>query len=106
LPLEGALQILSANQVVARKLSVRETEKIVARAATNGGRQQPPPRAKPAKPRELLRIEQTLSDALTAAVEIRVRKRTRRGEQGEVAIAFGSLDELNGLLDKLGLGAA
>jgi ParB family chromosome partitioning protein len=36
-------------------------------------------------------------------VEIRVKKRTQRGEQGEVAIAFGSLEELNGLLDKLGL---
>jgi ParB family chromosome partitioning protein len=36
-------------------------------------------------------------------VEIRVRKRTRRGEQGEVAIAFGSLEELNGLLERLGL---
>ena len=27
-----------------------------------------------------------------------------RGEQGEIAIRFGSLDELNGLLDKLGAG--
>ena len=43
-----------------------------------------------------------LSDALTATVEIRVKKRGRGGEQGEVAIAFGSLDELNGLLEKLG----
>ena len=43
------------------------------------------------------------TDALTARVEVRVKKRTARGEQGEVAIAFGSLDELNGLLDKLGL---
>ena len=40
---------------------------------------------------------------LTARVEVRVKKRTVRGEQGEVSIAFGSLDELNGLLDKLGL---
>ena len=83
---------------------MREAEKLVARAAANG-RQQPLLRAKAEKPRDLLRIEQTLSDALTAAVEIRVKKRTQRGEQGEVAIAFGSLDELNGLLDKLGLGA-
>jgi ParB family chromosome partitioning protein len=104
LPLDGAQQILSANQVVARKLSVRETERLVARAAGNG-RQQPLLRTKADKPRDILRIEQTLSDALTAAVEIRVRKRTARGEQGEVAIAFGSLEELNGLLDKLGLGA-
>jgi ParB family transcriptional regulator, chromosome partitioning protein len=104
LPLEGAQQILSATEVVAKKMSVREAERLVARTATNG-RQQPLLRAKAEKPRELQRIEQTLSDALTAAVEIRVKKRTTRGEQGEVAIAFGSLDELNGLLDKLGLGA-
>jgi ParB family chromosome partitioning protein len=41
---------------------------------------------------------------LTAAVEIRVKRRTRRGEEGEIAIAFGSLEELNGLLEKLGAG--
>jgi len=102
LPLEGAQQILSATEVVAKKLSVREAEKLVARTTANGRQQR---RARADKPRDLLRIEQTLSDALTAAVEIRVKKRTARGEQGEVAIAFGSLDELNGLLDKLGLGA-
>jgi hypothetical protein len=27
----------------------------------------------------------------------------KRSEQGVVSIAFGSLDELNGLLDKLGV---
>ncbi len=32
----------------------------------------------------------------------RVKRRTKRGEQGEVAIQFGSLEELNGLLEKLG----
>ena len=104
LPLEGAQQILGANEIVAKKLSVREAEKLVARHASNG-RAATPARGPREKPRELLRIEQSLSDALTAAVEIRVKKRTTRGEQGEVAIAFGSLDELNGLLDKLGLGA-
>jgi ParB family chromosome partitioning protein len=62
-------------------------------------------RSPASKSRDLQRIEATLSDALTAAVEIRVKKRTKRGEQGEVAIAFGSLDELNGLLEKLGLGS-
>jgi ParB family chromosome partitioning protein len=101
LPLDGAQQILCAGEVVAKKLSVREAEKLVAKATST--RQQSLLRVKAAKPRELLRIEQELSDALTAAVEIRVKKRTKRGEQGEVAIAFGSLDELNGLLDRLGL---
>jgi ParB family chromosome partitioning protein len=39
-------------------------------------------------------------------VEIRVKRRTRRGETGEVAIAFGSLEELNGLLERLGVSDA
>jgi ParB family chromosome partitioning protein len=103
LPLEGAQQILNATEIVAKKLSVREAEKLVARASASSGRQAPLLRAKHDKPRDLLRIEQELSDALTAAVDIRIKRRTRRGEQGEVAIAFGSLDELNGLLSKLGL---
>jgi ParB family chromosome partitioning protein len=83
---------------------VREAEKLVTKIGSS--RQQSLMRIKAEKPRDLLRIEQELSDALTAAVEIRVKKRTRRGEQGEVAIHFGSLDELNGLLDKLGLAKA
>ena len=101
LPLEGAQQILCAGEIVAKKLSVREAERLVTRASTT--RQKPLLRVKSEKPRDLRRIEEELSDALTAAVEIRIKKRTSRGEQGEVAIAFGSLDELNGLLDKLGL---
>ncbi len=105
LPLEGAQQILSATEIVAKKLSVREAERLVARAGTTTGRQTPLLRAKNEKGRDLQRIEQELSDTLTAAVEVRVKKRTRHGEQGEVAIAFGSLEELNGLLQKLGLPA-
>jgi ParB family transcriptional regulator, chromosome partitioning protein len=49
-----------------------------------------------------VRLEEQLADALATAVEIRVHRKTQRGEQGEIAIAFGSLDELNGLLEKLG----
>ena len=105
LALEGAQQILNASEIVAKKLSVREAEKLVARARAGAGRQTPLLRTQHEKPRDLLRIEHELSDALTASVEIRVKKRTKRGEQGEVAIGFGSLDELNGLLTKLGLGA-
>jgi ParB family chromosome partitioning protein len=117
LMLEPAQQILAANEVAARKLSVRDTEKLVSRGET--GRQAPLLRVKGEKPRDLARIEEQLADLLTAAVEIRVKKRSRsRGGNGnsaststsnrndvagEVSIAFGSLDELNGLLDKLGL---
>jgi ParB family chromosome partitioning protein len=102
LALDKAHQITHASEIVARKLSVREAEKLVARAAGNG-RQQPLLRVKQPKSRDVARLEDELSDLLTAAVEIRIRKRTRRGDQGEVAIAFGTLDELNGLLDKLRL---
>ncbi len=101
LPLDGAQQILSAAEIVAKKLSVREAEKLVTRTAS--GRQQPLIRVAKEKPRDIARIEEELSDTLTAQVDIRVKKRTKRGEQGEIAIQFGSLDELNGLLQKLGL---
>ena len=101
LSLDSAQQILSANEVVARKLTVRDTEKLVAKALNNG-RQAPLLRVKQDKPRDLVRLEEKLADVLAAAVEIRVHRKTKRGEQGEIAIAFGSLEELNGLLDRLG----
>ena len=101
LSLDKAHQITCANEIVGRKLSVREAEKLVNRQhdlAQPGAAD----RTRPAKSRDVQRLEALLSDLLTAQVEIRVKKRTRRGEQGEVAIAFGSLDELSGLLDRLG----
>src|ERR1700704_2973291 len=60
LALEGAQQVLCAGEVVAKKLSVREAEKLVARtgAGASSGRQSPLLRSKHEKPRELLRIEQ------------------------------------------------
>ena len=103
LALEGAEQIIVANEIVARKLSVREAETLVSRRGATRGRQARLLAARQDKPRDLQRIESALSDVLAAPVEIRVRKRTRRGEEGEVAVRFGSLDELNGLLERLGL---
>ena len=104
LALEAGAQVASATEIVSRKLSVREAEKLVAQASSAAsGRQAPLLRVKKEKSRDIVRLEEQLADALTAQVEIRVQRSTRRGEQGEVAIQFGSLDELNGLLDKLGL---
>jgi ParB family chromosome partitioning protein len=102
LPLAAAQQITTATEIASRGLSVREAERLSARVAAGVGRQAPLLRVKKDKPRDILRLETALADRLTAAVEIRVKKRGKRGEQGEIAIAFGSLDELNGLLDKLG----
>ncbi|MCV2358516.1 MULTISPECIES: ParB/RepB/Spo0J family partition protein [Roseateles] len=99
LPLDGAHQITCATEIAAKKLSVREAEKMVARQGV--GRQSTLLRAKNDKSRDLLRLEEELSDLLTAVVEVRVKKRTKRGEQGELSIQFASLDELNGLIDRL-----
>ncbi len=101
LALPAAQQVMVAQEVVAKKLSVRQAEALVARAARPEAGDKP---ADKPKSRDILRLEQKLSDLLTAQVDIRVKRRTKRGEQGEVAIQFASLEELNGLLDKLGVG--
>ena len=102
LALPAAEQVMAAQAVVARKLNVREAERLVARQAQAAQAQAAP--AKPRagdKPRDIARLEERLSDALTAPVEIRLRK--GRAGHGEIAIPFGSLDELDALLDKLGV---
>lgn len=102
LALPAAEQVMAAQAVVARKLNVREAERLVARQAQAAQAQAAP--AKPRagdKPRDIARLEEHLSDALTAPVEIRLRK--GRAGHGEIAIPFGSLDELDALLDKLGV---
>jgi ParB family chromosome partitioning protein len=103
LALEKAAQITTANQIAAKKLSVREAESLVKKIAAEFTLVSPKPKKE--KSRDLRRIEDELSDLLTAQVEIRVKKRAKRAgrmeEMGEVAIQFGSLDELNGLIDRL-----
>ena len=98
LALDGARQITSAHEIVARKLSVREAERLVARTAEQSARAPSAPRGTPPKSRDVARLEEEIADLLTAAVEIRMK---RRGQQGEVAIAFASLDELSGLIERL-----
>jgi ParB family transcriptional regulator, chromosome partitioning protein len=104
LSLDRATQITAANQISARKLSVREAESLVKKL---GAEFNLVPQAKPKKEksRDLKRVEEELSDLLAAAVEVRVKKRVKRHgrmeELGEMAIQFGSLEELNGLIDRL-----
>ena len=105
LALDGAQQIQSAHEIVARMLNVREAEKLVTQRNAQAGRQASLARTPKQKPRDIARIEQQLSDTLAAAVEVRIKKRAGHQQSGEVAIAFGSLDELNGVLARLGLGA-
>lgn len=104
LALERAAQITAANQIAQKKLSVREAESLVKKIGAEFSLVSPN-KPKKEKSRDLRRVEEELSDLLTAEVEVRVKKRVKRHgrveELGEVAIQFGSLDELNGLLDRL-----
>ncbi len=103
LVLDRASQVSAASQIVARKLSVREAERLVKKLSAEFTLTAGKPKKE--KSRDLKRVEEELSDLLTAAVEIRVKKRVKRGgrleEMGELSVQFGSLDELNGLIDRL-----
>ncbi len=105
LALDGAAQVTAASQVAARKLSVREAESLVKRLAAEfslTAPRRPPAREKSG---DVRRVEEELSDLLMAPVEVREKKKTRRAgkleQTGEVAIGFGSLEELNGLIERL-----
>jgi ParB family chromosome partitioning protein len=103
LALDRATQITAANQISAKKLSVREAESLVKKLSAEFALT--PQKPKKEKSRDLKRVEEELSDMLMAEVEVRVKKRVKRGsrieEMGELSISFGSLDELNGLIDRL-----
>ncbi|TSE26322.1 ParB/RepB/Spo0J family partition protein [Tepidimonas aquatica] len=103
LSLDKATQITAANQIAAKGLSVREAEALAKRLGAEFALT--PPRPKRDKSHDARRLEEELSDLLAAQVEVRVKKRIKRAgrvdEQGELAIAFGSLDELDGLLQRL-----
>ena len=103
LALDKAAQITAANQIAAKKMSVREAESLVKKLGAEFNLVQQKPTKE--KSRDIKRVEEELSDLLMAEVEVRVKKRVKRHgrveEQGELAIQFGSLDELNGLIDRL-----
>ena len=103
LSLDRAAQITAANQISAKKMSVREAESLVKKLSAEFSLVQQKPKKE--KSRDIKRVEEELSDLLMAQVEVRVKKRVKRHgrfeEMGELSIQFGSLDELNGLIDKL-----
>ena len=103
LSLDKAAQITTANQISAKKLSVREAESLAKKIGAEFSLVAQKPKKE--KSRDLKRVEEELADLLTAQVEIRNKKTVKRHGRmediGEVAISFGSLDALNGIIDKL-----
>ncbi|WP_426087250.1 MULTISPECIES: ParB/RepB/Spo0J family partition protein [Janthinobacterium] len=95
LAVDAASQINLANQVVAKRLSVRETEKLVTRTVEEA--------ANPVEPRQkeksgdIARLEEELSDALATPVVFKMGNKGR----GQLVIDFADLDVLDGLLTRL-----
>ena len=95
LAVDAASQITLANQVVAKRLSVRETEKLVNRTIEEA--------AHPVEPRQkeksgdIARLEEELSDALATPVVFKMGNKGR----GQLVIDFADLDVLDGLLTRL-----
>jgi len=94
LALEGAAQLDAARQVVARGLSVRETEGLVRRA----GQKKPAAAAVPAKVDPDVR---RLQDDLSERVGARVRIQANAKGKGKMTIEFSSHDELEGILARI-----
>ena len=103
LSLERATQITAANQIAAKKMSVRDTESLVKKLGAEFSLQ--PQKVVREKSRDTRRVEEELADLLMAEVEVRIKKsvkrRGQREDTGEIAIQFASMDELNGLIERL-----
>lgn len=101
LALDRAAQIMAANQVIQRRLSVRETEKLVARqvAGKEGGGARKPHRRTTDVDRDIARLQERLSDLLGTTVVLR---QSARGA-GQMIIEFSGPDQFDGLLQRLGL---
>ena len=106
LALERAEQILAANQVVEKRLSVRETERLVVHKQSqssqagsgSGGSAGTPRRSVDA---DLQRLQEQIAEHLQAAVELQANARGK----GRLIIRFDSSEQFEGLRSAMGLGA-
>ncbi len=93
LALEGSRQAQAAKEVVERRLSVRETEELVRRMLERpAGRKN-----KRALDPDVRALQQRLAEKLGA----KVRLQHGRGGKGKVTIYYHSLDELDGILQRI-----
>jgi ParB family chromosome partitioning protein len=92
LALSGAKQIEFANRIASKDLSVRQAEHLVGRELSAPKSRRPAPRD-----RDLVALEEELSDQLGTRVSIVPRKRGA----GRLVIDYSSLDQLDALLVKL-----
>jgi ParB family chromosome partitioning protein len=95
LAVDAASQISLANMVVAKRLSVRETEKLVARALEE--QKNPVERQPKEKSGDIIRLEEELSDKLATPVLFKMGTKGK----GQMIIDFADLDILDGVLARL-----
>jgi ParB family chromosome partitioning protein len=91
LALSAAQQLVAAKRVADQGLSVRETERLVSAML------KPPAAKKPRGNRDVLRLQEEISEKLGTSVEI---KSGAKGK-GKLVIAYSSLDHLDELLRRL-----
>src|SRR5476649_2231876 len=96
LAVDAATQINLANQVVAKRLSVRETEKLVQRTQAEQSAPAVEARHKE-KSGDISRLEEELSDTLATPVVFKMGAKGR----GQMIIDFADLDILDGVLARL-----
>ena len=102
LAVDAATQILLANQIIARRLSVREAEKLVARTLREAETSNAAPRKSAATSRDVTRLEEALSDQLGTRVSLKLGAK----ERGQIVIDFHGWEHLSSLLEKQGLSGA
>jgi ParB family transcriptional regulator, chromosome partitioning protein len=91
LPLSQVKQIEAAHEVVQKQLSVREAERLAQRLM------KPTNKAEARPDRDVLRLQEDLSDRLGTTVTIK----TGKGGRGKLVIEYGSLDQLESIIQKL-----
>ena len=96
LAVDAASQIALANQVIAKRLSVRETEKLVARTLEEQNAPAAAPRQKE-KSGDIVRLEEELSDRLATPVAFKMGAKGK----GQMIIDFADLDVLESVLTRL-----
>jgi ParB family chromosome partitioning protein len=93
---DAATQITLANQIVAKRMSVREAEKLVMRVSAEQAAGSKP-HARKEKSRDSVRLEEELSDMLATSVAIKLGAKNK----GQLIIDFTNLDALDDLIAKL-----
>lgn len=97
LAVEAAIQIQLANQIIAKRLSVRDAEALVTRTGKEPANKITAKQT--SQSRDVSRLEETLSDQLGTKVSLKVASKGR----GQLIIDFHGWDHCSSLIEKLNL---